>query len=200
VLWAARTTRNSNARGCLSRRRSTRRTSVQSFANESLNHGLAADIHFFGGFVKFRKHWPSKVHIHSLDRVHHSQAVGKKTANVLPSSRHAGNLFGADGFLFLGVFLIELSFPLRRFPRCHQMIVFTFVITPNFKDNGVQQTAHPANGAKLLGCSRSSINPVRAETSPLPPQILCRESGQLVISGFFSRQSETVCPYNPHTA
>src|SRR5208283_4022112 len=84
---------------------------VQTLPNECFDHRLAADIQCFSGIVKFRKHWPREVHIDSLDRVHHAQAVSKETANVLPSSCHAGNLLRADGFLFLRCFPHKVLFP-----------------------------------------------------------------------------------------
>src|SRR5262245_60351513 len=65
------------------------------------------------------------------------------------------------GFADLRVVFIQGSFLLRGFPKCDEVIVFSFFIFPHFKNNGIELSANPAYSPILFRVVASLIEVVR---------------------------------------
>src|SRR6516165_5169268 len=89
---------------------------IERLADQGLNHGLTADIQFFGCSVELRQHWRRKVHI--LDRPHHATGGCQKTRHVLLPGGKTCNVLRRHWLFFcLRMFFMELLLPLVAFQR-----------------------------------------------------------------------------------
>jgi len=75
----------------------------------------------------------------------------KKRETSLPRSAMRA-MASAESIFFLGcVFFIEFPFCRSGFPESHEMVELPFGVLADFKDDRVQATACPADGAMLHG-------------------------------------------------
>jgi len=83
---------------------------IQGSANEDFDYGLAADVQVRCGSVQFLQHVRRKIHVDSLDWLHHPAAIGKMPRYIASLFCHLGYGFGRQD-LFPTRFLHKACFP-----------------------------------------------------------------------------------------
>jgi hypothetical protein len=123
---------------------------VESLAEQSFDHGLAADVEFLGNDVELGKHDGGEIDVDALNRWHHAPELVKKRETLFPWSARRAMDSAETRFVFLRVLFIEFPFLASGFPKRDKMEVFAFGIVPHLENQGVQPGAHPADGAALF--------------------------------------------------
>src|SRR5271157_2184772 len=84
----------------------------------------------------------------------------KKRDTSLPWSARRAMASAGIGFRGLRVLFIKFLLLLGGFPESHEVVIVSFLVLPDLKNNGVQLLSHPADRPVLLGPIRALVKVV----------------------------------------
>src|SRR5258706_9231332 len=94
-------------------------------------------------------------------------ALVKNRDTSLPWSARRAMASADIGFRGLRVLFIKFLLLSRGFPQSDEAVIFSFLVLPHLKNNGVQLPSHPADRPVLLGTIRALVKVVRVRKNLL---------------------------------